>query len=89
MREFFANVTDQRDGHVYVCGIWVPFSGELINEVLEVPNVPTEYDQYEQFLLADKDNDAILNRICMPGAQWVRPCNGDYEILKMTANIIP
>ena len=47
----------------------MPFSNELINEVLEVPNVPTGEDQYEQFLLADKDYDAILNRICMPGAQ--------------------
>ena len=44
MQEFFANVPDQRDGHVYVRGIWVPFSAELINEVLEVPNVPTGED---------------------------------------------
>ena len=88
-REFFANVPDQRDGHVYVRGIWVPFSAELINGVLEVPNIPTGDDQYERFLLADKDYDAILSRICMPGAQWVRPRNGDHEILKMTTNIIP
>lgn len=88
-KEFLANLPDRQGDKVFVRGTWVSFSALEINKALQLPTIAQVDDQFRSFELADKDYDAILSTLSMPGARWRISQSGGRELQTRTTQFIP
>lgn len=73
VREFYANLLESGVGVVYVRGLHVPFTAQIINEFYQLH--PIEHDEYRVYR-NNPDWDEIIRVIGRPNASWIVTAKG-------------